>query len=315
MKEYFLPKTKIHKRWDPNLTPALEIEPGDLVHFDAEEGSCGQITPESTSSVLSNPGLDFQNMYPLAGPVFVKGLKKGNVLSIEIVETRVGSWGWTAIIPGGFGLLPEDFQEPYLKIWDLSNGKTAKMNENIQIPLDPFCGTMGVCPAGENPPPIPIPGQFGGNLDHKHLHAGSTLLLPAQIEGGLFSAGDCHAAQGDGEVCVSAIESPMIFALRFGIRRDISIQEPQFICRGTLTPQTDRKGYFGTMGIGPDIKENAQKAIRYMVEHLVSQRGMTREEAYVLCSLTVDLKINAIVNAPNVVVSAYLPLSIFDSPD
>jgi acetamidase/formamidase len=231
------------------------------------------------------------------------------VLSIEILETKVGSWGWTAILPG-LGLLTKDFPDPYLKIWDLSNGKSAKLHPNIVLSLDPFCGTMGVAPAEKGPVfPLP-PGILGGNMDIRHLHQGSTLLLPVQVEGALFSAGDGHALQGDGEVCGTAIEAPLQFSLRFNVHRDFSIPGPQFVCRGQLMPEIDAKGYYATTGIGPDLKENAQKAVRNMIEHLIANHGLTWEEAYILCSLVVDLKISEIVS-PNSIVSAYLPLSIF----
>lgn len=308
MTEHLLSEEKYHTKWDHSLPPVLEIDDGDIVHFSAKDGFCGQLTRESTPEIL--PSIDWDKVIPLTGPVYIKGMKPGDVLKIEILETKVGSWGWTAILPG-WGLLPEDFPDPYLKIWDFPDGKTTKMNSNIVIPLNPFCGTMGVCPAEDGPLSSVPPGPFGGNMDLRHLHKGSTLLLPAQVEGGLFSVGDGHAVQGDAEVCVSAIETSMQISLRFNVRRDISIQEPQFICKSPLPPQVGAKGYYGTMGIGPDLKENAKKAIRYMIEHLVANYGLSREDAYVLCSVILDVRIDQLVDVPNFGVSAYLPLSIF----
>ena len=308
MAEHVIPKGARYSKWDRSRPPALEIAPGDIVHFEVGEGTYGQISPESTAETLRN--LDWDRVFELCGPVYVRGARPGDVLSVEILGIKVGSWGWTAILSGELGLLAEDFPGPYLKIWDLSNGKSAKLRPNIVIPLDPFCGTMGVAPTEAGPKFPGPPGCFGGNMDTRHLHQGSTLLLPVQVEGGLFSAGDGHALQGDGEVCGTAIEAPLQFNLRFDVRSDISIQEPHFICKGPLTPQVDANGYYATTGIGPVIKENAQKAIRYMIEYLQANYGLTPEEAYILCSLVVDLKISEIVS-PNSVVSAYLPLSIF----
>lgn len=311
MKEHIVPQEKSHTKWDRFLPPAIEIDPGDIVHFDAREVAYDQIAPKPTAEMMRS--LDLERAVQIYGPVYVKDAKPGDVLSVEVLETKIGSWGYTPIFPGsiGFGLLAEDFPDPYVQVWDLSDGKTTKLRPNIFIPLDPFCGTMGVAPAEEKlldlMPPLPC----GGNVDHRHLHQGSTLLIPVQVEGALFSAGDCHAAQGDGEVCGAAIEAPMKFSLRLNVRRDISIQGPQFICPGPLTSKFDAKGYYGTMGIGPDLRENAKKAIRYMIEYLVTNYGLTREEAYVLCSVAADLKINEIIDAPNWIVSAYIPLSIF----
>jgi len=306
---YLLHKGAVHSKWDFSLPPALEIEPGDIVHFEVGEGTYGQITPVSTTEILSS--LDWDRVFELRGPIYVRGAEPADVLSVEILETKVGSWGWTAILPG-LGLLAEEFPDPYLRIWDLSDGKTARLRPDICIPLDPFCGTMGVAPAEKGPLFPGPPGPVGGNMDPRHLHEGSTLLLPVQVEGGLFSAGDGHALQGDGEICGTAIEAPLEFSLRFDLRQDISIREPQFVCKGPLTPQVDTRGYYGTMGIGPDLKESARRAIRYMIEHLMGSYRLTREEAYILCSLAVDLKISEIVSA-NSVVSAYIPLSIFTS--
>jgi acetamidase/formamidase len=145
---------------------------------------------------------------------------------------------------------------------------------------------MGVAPKEPGEVSIRPPGRFGGNLDIRHLTKGNTLFLPVQVDGAKFSAGDCHSAH-------------------------LQLDEPQFICNGPINRKIDAKGYYCTMGIGPDLYKNAQKAIGYMIQHLVDQYNITREEAYILCSVTVDLKISEIVNRPNWLVSAYLPLSVF----
>ncbi|MDQ7844517.1 MAG: acetamidase/formamidase family protein [Armatimonadota bacterium] len=305
---HFLPSEKVHYAWNNRLAPALEINPGDTVVFDLREVTDNQITPTSTAAALTT--IDWSRVYPLGGPVFVKGAQPGDTLEVEILDLHPKGWGWTGVIPG-FGLLQEEFTTPYLHIWDLSAGDHTTMHENIRVPLDPFCGTMGVAPAESGEIPVMPPGVFGGNMDIRHLHRGSRLLLPVQVEGALFSCGDCHAAQGDGEVCVTGIEAPMHVALRFWVRKDRPIPEPQFITPGPLTGKYDEKGYYATTGIAPDLMEAARKAVRHMIGYLTTRYSLTPEDAYVLCSVAVDLKISEVVDKPNWIVTAYAPLSMF----
>jgi acetamidase/formamidase len=307
-REHVMPADRVHYRWDHSIPPVLEIEPGDVVIYDLREVSDGQISPAATARDLTR--LDMARVYPLAGPIAVKGARPGDALVIEMLEFTGGRWGWSGINPG-FGLLPEEATEPYLHIWDLSAGTTAALRPGIRIPLDPFCGTIGVAPETPGSHPVMPPGRFGGNIDIRHLTRGATLFLPVGVDGALFSCGDPHAAQGDGEVCVSAIEAPMQARLRFGLRKGLSIPSPQFSVAGPLTPQQDRRGYYATTGVGPDLMEATRDAVRAMLDHLVRTYRLSRQEAYILCSVAVDLKISEVVDAPNWIVSAYLPLAIF----
>ncbi|MGQ0549536.1 MAG: acetamidase/formamidase family protein [Armatimonadota bacterium] len=307
-RELAMPSERIHYRWDNALPPALEVDPGDIVHYDLQEVSGGQITRSSTAADLAR--MDMDRVYPLAGPVFVKGARPGDVLVVDILDLRPGDWGWTAIIPG-LGLLAQDFTESHLRIWDLGAGTDAAMRNDIHIPLDPFCGTMGVATDQAGTFPVMPPGKFGGNMDIRHLTRGTTLLFPVWVDGALFSCGDAHAVQGDGEVCISAIEAPMRATLRFGVRKDLRLPSPQFVTPGPLTSRHDAKGYYATTGIAPDLMEGARAAVRAMIDHLVRTYRLSRQDAYILCSVAVDLKISEVVDVPNWVVSAYLPLSIF----
>jgi acetamidase/formamidase len=151
----------------------------------------------------------------------------GDTLAVEILDIHTQGWGWTAILPG-LGLLPDDFPDAYLRIFDLSHGDVAYMRADIAIPLTPFFGTMGVCPAGASGVPVMPPGNSGGNLDTRQLVAGATLYLPVQVENALFSCGDAHGCQGDGEVCVTGLEAPMFAALRFTLEKGGSIPSPQY---------------------------------------------------------------------------------------
>jgi acetamidase/formamidase len=267
-----------------------------------------QIGPDSTVDVIA--GLDWDRVYPLAGPIAVEGAEPGDTLAVEVLDLHTQGWGWTAILPG-LGLLSEDFPDPYLRIFDLSDGDLVHFREDIKIPIEPFMGTMGVCPAGASAQPIMPPGTFGGNMDTRQLTRGTTLYLPVQAPGALFSCGDAHAAQGDGEVCVTGLESPMYGALRFTLHKDRPIPAPQYLTGGPLAPRVADAPWYGTTGVGPDLFVGAQEAVRAMVDHLSAEHGLSPEDAYLLCSLCVDLRISEVVDAGQYVVSALLPLAIF----
>lgn len=305
---HVLEPTQIHYTWSRNTPPAVVVDPGDVIICDTQEVSGGQITQGCRAEDLTR--VNFERIYPLAGPVFVRGARPGDALEIEILQLRPIDWGWTGILPG-LGLLPEDFTIPYIKHWDLSNGRTSAFRKDIMVPLAPFCGVMGVAPNDPGPLPVMPPGHWGGNMDIRHLTVETTLLLPVLVDGGLFSCGDAHAAQGDGEVCVTGIEAPMHIHLRVGVRRGYTIPSPQFIVPGPLTRLSDAGGYYATTGIAPDLMQAAKAALRSMIAHLTQHHDLSPEEAYVLSSVVVDLKISEIVDTPNWIVSAYLPQGIF----
>jgi acetamidase/formamidase len=305
---HYFPSDRVHYAWDVANAPALTIESGDTVVVHTRDVSDNQITPTSTAEVI--PNLDWERIYPLAGPIHVEGAEPGDTLAVEILDLHTQGWGYTAIIPG-LGLLPDEFPGPYLKIFDLTGGDFAYLRDDVAIPVEPFFGTMGVCPAGAQKQAVMPPGTFGGNVDIRQLTRGTTLYLPVQVEGGLFSCGDAHAAQGDGEVCVTGIEAPMYGVLRFTLQKGRSIPAPQFVTAGALTPRVDTAGFYGTTGVGPDLYAAAQDAVRAMIAHLTESHGLVAEDAYVLASLCVDLKISELVDAGQYIVSALLPLAVF----
>jgi acetamidase/formamidase len=305
---HYAPADRVHYTWDANNEPVLEIDSGDTVIVETRDVSDNQIGPGATADVI--PGLDWDRVYPLAGPIAVRGAEPGDTLAVEILDLHTRGWGWTAILPG-LGLLSEEFTEPYLRVFDLSRGDEFTFTDGIEIPIEPFMGTMGVCPAGASDQPVMPPGVFGGNMDTRQLVAGGTLYLPVQVPGALFSCGDAHAAQGDGEVCVTGVESPMYGALRFTLQKGRSIPAPQYETPGPLTPEVGFAGFYGTTGVGGDLYVAAQDAVRAMIDHLAETRGLSREDAYLLCSLCVDLKISEIVDAGEYVVSALLPNAVF----
>ena len=305
---HYLPDEQVHFTWDTGNEPRLVIDSGDTVVVWTRDVSDNQITPRSDTSVIA--GLDWDRVYPLLGPIGIHGAAPGDTLAIEVLDIRTQGWGWTAILPG-LGLLPEDFPDAYLRVFDLPHGDVAYLRDDIAIPLEPFFGTMGVCPAGASAQPVMPPGVFGGNMDTRQLVRGSTLYLPVQVEQALFSCGDAHACQGDGEVCVTGLEAPMFAALRLTLEKGRSIPAPQYRTPGPLTPRVDSAPFYGTTGVGGDLYIAAQDAIRAMVDHIATTYDLGREDAYVLCSLAVDLKISEIVDAGQYIVSALLPEAIF----
>jgi acetamidase/formamidase len=304
------PSDQVHFTWDAGNEPVLTIDSGDTVVVHTRDVSDNQITPTSTSDDI--PGLDWERVYPLAGPIAVAGAKPGDTLAIEVLDLHTEGWGWTAVLPG-LGLLADDFPDPYLRIFDLSGGDAAYLRDDIAIPIEPFMGTMGVCPAGASAQAVMPPGRFGGNMDTRQLTRGTTLYLPIEVEGALFSCGDAHAAQGDGEVCQTAIECPMFASLRFTLHKGRTIPAPQFRTAGPLTPRVGEGGFYGTTAVNGDLYKASQDSIRAMVDHITTTYDMSPEDAYVLCSLTVDMKISEIVDDGQYVVSSLLPLSIFRS--
>jgi acetamidase/formamidase len=305
---HYVPTDRVHFTWDAGNEPLLEIDSGDTIVVETRDVSDNQITPDSTAEAIA--ALDWERVYPLAGPISVRGAQPGDTLAVEILDLHTRGWGWTAVLPG-LGLLPEEFPDAYLRIFDLTAGDVTRFRDDIVLPIEPFMGTMGVCPAGASAQPVMPPGRFGGNLDTRQLTAGTTLYLPVEVEGALFSCGDAHAMQGDGEVCVTGLESPMYGTLRLTLHRDRPIPRPQFQTAGPLTPRVDAGGWYGTTGIGGDLYAASQDAIRAMIEHLSTSYGLSGEDAYLLCSLCVDLRISEIVDAGEYVVSALLPLAVF----
>jgi len=295
-----------HYVWDNSLEPRLRIGSGTTVTFQTRDAADEAFTLESTTADLAS--WQFRG-HPLTGPVFIEGARPGDTLQVDVLEVKPAAFGWTAIVPG-LGLLSDDFVEPYLRTWDLSAGSHAQLGDRIRLPLGPFCGVMGVALAEPGEHGTLPPRRTGGNIDIRQLVAGSSLYLPVEVEGALFSAGDAHAAQGDGEVCVTAIEMGSTTTLRFSVRPDLLIHEPQFSTPGSQWAGSSGAAYV-TTAHGPDLMANTKQAVRYMLDHLEANYALSREDAYCLASVVVDLKISQIVDAPNWIVSAFLPLDIF----
>ncbi len=299
-----------HCRWDRHLPPVIDVDPGDSIVFETPDAVNYQIDRESESSILTT--LDFDPIHQVNGPVFVRGAEPGDTLVVEIVDIKPIDWGWTAIIPD-FGLLQQDdaYREPYLHIWDLSSGSYAEFKPGIRVPFEPFCGVMAVAPDSDDSLITLPPRANGGNVDCKLAQPGTSVFLPVLTEGALFSLGDVHAAQGDGEVCGSAIECQATVTVQIELMKGHQLPEMAISVPGKLPGSWNTGGWMVTTAHGPDLFDASQQAVRYMIDYLVRSRSLSMQEAYVLCSACVDLKISEIVDAPNWLVSAAFPLGIF----
>ncbi|MDQ6670545.1 MAG: acetamidase/formamidase family protein [Chloroflexota bacterium] len=349
-----------HNRWHPDLVPVLEVDEGEQVTLETRDALDGYLNPNSTVADLSS--LPLGAIHPLTGPVFVKGARPGDLLEVEFLEIAPQAWAFSAIMPG-LGFLRDVITEPFLVHWRIENDSaTSAQVPGVRIPGAPFMGVSGVAPSREQVamwakreadaarrggfalPPNPVdavpasgaaasdglstlpPRENGGNFDVKQLTRGSKLLLPVNVDGALFSTGDAHFAQGDGEVCVTAVEMAATCSVRFGVHRGEAarrnIRWPRFARRDDFTdPRWGMpRRFVATMGMpvdddGTNHAEDLTSACRHAVLNmldLIQERGFTREQAYVLCSVAVDLRISNVVDVPNYVVSALLPEEIFE---
>jgi acetamidase/formamidase len=291
------------------VPPALEIESGEAVLLHVRDASDEQIRRDSgVEDVLA---LDFTHVNPVSGPIFVKGAEPGDALAVELVEFHPQAWGWTAIIPG-FGLLADEFPEPWLRISEVDGERgRIRFSEQVTLPCRPFPGTLGVALPEPGRHSILPPSRFGGNMDTKHLNAGTTLYLPVGVPGALFSLGDTHAAQGDGEVCGTAIETTMDVVVRLSVRKDVRVDAPQYDLAPGIVGFHEQSGYHVCTGVGPDLMEATRDAVRAAIRWLGDRHGLAREEAYALVSVACDLRIHEVVDAPNWVVGCFVPDSIF----
>ena len=292
---YSLSADQTHSYWSSTLEPLIRVESGAVIEVSTEEASDQQLSPESTVEDIKN--LSFDPIHPLTGPVYVENAEPGDMLKVKLHKIELGSWGWTGIIPG-FGFLADEFDEPWIKTFEFdNNSNTAAFSDDINIPLKPFPGVMGVAPDTEEELSTVPPRANGGNMDDPNMTEGTTVYFPVQVEGALFSIGDTHAAQGHGEVCGTAIEAPMRIVYEVEVvKGERKIQEPQY--------ETD--DYYAVTGFGKTIDEAAKKANRYMIDYLVEEHNMYRNDAYALTSLAGDLKIAEVVDVPHMLVSMHM---------
>jgi acetamidase/formamidase len=300
-----LKRTQTHGVWDNSIAPVIRVAPGDTITVELENASGGQLTQTSDASALAV--LAFEKINPVTGPIYVEGAKPGDALVVEILELDVDTWGWTANIPG-FGLLADRFTEPALRMSRIANG-TIELFTGMRLPSVPMIGTIGVAHAEPGAFSVIPPTQYGGNMDIRHVGAGATLYLPVAVDGALLSLGDGHAAQGDGEVCGTAIETTAVAKLRISLEHDRHLPAPMLLT-DTRSQRTGRA--FATTGIGPDLLTAARDATLAMVAQIVRRTTLSEIDAYLLASVAGDLKISEVVDIPNWVVSLHLDATLLN---
>ncbi|WP_420632680.1 acetamidase/formamidase family protein [Candidatus Palauibacter sp.] len=290
--QHTLTADQTHNRWSRAIPPILTVQSGAVIEAYLEEAPDQQLTPESTVEDLAT--LSFDPIHPLTGPVFVEGAEPGDLLAVTLHEIELGDWGWVANVPG-FGFLSDRFPDPYLRIFEFEPGDTSVgFAPGIRIPLRPFPGVMGVAPDTDSMLVTIPPRQNGGNMDDRDLVEGTTVYFPVLVEGALFSLGDPHIAQGDGEVGGTAIEGPLRVVYELEVIKGAGpIPSPHY--------ETDE--FYAVTGFAPTIDEAARNAVEAMIDYLVNSRDLSRADAYALASMAGDLKISEVVDVPNMLVA------------
>eukprot|EP00931_Biecheleriopsis_adriatica_P088683 TRINITY_DN62953_c0_g1_i1.p1 TRINITY_DN62953_c0_g1~~TRINITY_DN62953_c0_g1_i1.p1 ORF type:complete len:398 (-),score=75.57 TRINITY_DN62953_c0_g1_i1:165-1358(-) len=329
-----------------SLEPGKVVHSGDVIEVQTMDAMSGYVSPERFKSgdeidrgdkfKQYLAGLGVASTNPMCEPIYVTEAQPGDILKVEVLELRSDKYGWNCVRKGGKPFLDDDDIFPVTRVylWDLhpdtrKDCEIVLSGQRVCVPYRPFLGVMGVAPPmesleeGQDPGVVSTipPNINGGNMDNRHLSCeGSIAFFPVFHPGALFSCGDGHAAQGDGEVSGSAIETGMFSKLRLSI---IKTSKPGVTpgwrpaTPSYITPDAGgtRGPHFGTQGIRDDLHEAARDAVRHMVAWLVEERGLTPTEALGLCSVVGDLKIAEVVDMPKYVVSMHLPLSIFDQPN
>jgi len=300
-----------HFGWDRSRPPVLTVAPGDLIRIETVDSSGGQIGPTTTAADI--PGMDASRYCPLCGPVCIDGVEPGDAVLVTVEDLHPTGTGWTAIMPP-FGLLIDDFPDPALHRWAYNSVSLtpAAFGAYARVPLRPFIGTIGLATAEPGWHSAIPPRRVGGNMDVRDIVRGSRLYLPAEVAGGLLSLGDTHAAQGDGEVCGTALESRLDVVIRVDVVKGGAPAFPRLETPPPVYHPRELTRHDITTGIGPDLMENARNAVRCMIDLLSRRHGMPPEQAYMLCSVAGHLRISDIVDMPNWVVSFHMPQGIFD---
>ena len=302
MAEHVLSAEPVHSRWNRALPPRLTIASGDSVHLQCLDASGAQVHPAMTVEGFLT--IDRDRIHALTGPIFVEGAEPGDVLQIDVLEVAHQGWGWSSVI-AGLGFLKQRFSLPYLFHWQLDAATTRSLAPAV-VPLRPFCGVMGVAPAEDGEFRTRPPGVFGGNMDVRDLCAGATLYLPVLNRGALFSAGDAHAAQGDGEVCINGIECPSDVTLRFQLHKRCPLAGP--LIESTSGPAANAStDAWMVVESATDAVVAARAATSRMIDLLVAHWGFQDVHAYLLCSVAMHLKWSQVVNEPMFTVSAAFP--------
>jgi acetamidase/formamidase len=306
------PKTVVWGYYDARVTPVLRVQPGDTVEIESAmiatpealeaAGVLPDQIPPSDRAIHREVKKEGPGPHVLTGPVYVESAEPGDVLEVRIQSIDLVLPYAANVFTPGLGFLPEEFPYERTKIIPLDRERrVARFSSGVEIPIRPFFGSMGVAPPrGVGRISSAPPWIHAGNLDNKELVAGTTLLIPVHARGALFSVGDAHAAQGDGEVCLTALETTLRGNFQFQVRKG----------RRLLWPRAETPAHFITMGFHEDLTQAAKAATREAIEFLVSEKGLSREDAYMFVSDAVDLRITQLVDG-KVGVHAMIPKEVF----
>jgi len=282
--------------FDAALKPVLTVEAGDIVTVSTVSGppaampkpGSGMTVPEALPAIHAKVQQKLDGPHILTGPIAVRGAKAGQVLEVRIKHIELHyDWGYNLIRPLA-GALPDDFERGRLIHIPLDRARmVGRLPWGLELALKPFFGIMAVAPppawgAVASPPPR----RNGGNMDNKELVAGTTLYLPIHVDEALFSVGDGHGAQGDGEVCITAIETGLIGTFELNVRGDMKLD----------WPMAETPTHVMTMAFNPDLDDAVVIALRDMIKLICARTGLSREDAYTLCSLAADLRVTQVVN-------------------
>ena len=296
----------LHPHWNRSLAPALHVTPGQRFILDSPDASNGLLGRHSTKADISK--IDFRKLDPLCGPIYVEGAEPGDALMLEILDLELGGWGWTGLLPD-FGLLSDQFPEPFFRGFDLAKGFAEIFGEHFT--LQPMLGVLGVAPAQDGDFASIAPTRAGGNIDVRYLTRGAKLYLPVFNSGALLSGGDGHALQGEGEISGTAIEAAMSATIKVELIKQRHLPAP-FVDISTK-PYVETE-YRDFLGIGPDLFTAARDAVRFAVDEMSFSLKVEPFEAYAVLGMIGELRIHEIVDKPNWVVGCMVPRRLFGTP-
>ncbi len=301
--DFVITRGKEHFAFSRAIPAVIRVPDGAIIEAHIKESSNGLIRPGMSNEEFREVDWPEEYGHPLAGPVFIKGAERGDILAVTLHQIELGDWGWTDSDPH-YAYLGDELDGIYLKTYEFDKSKNvAIFSDNITVPLKPFPGVMGVAPDTDEMLSTMPPRANGGNMDDPNIVEGATVYFPIFVEGALFSIGDTHAAQGHGEVSGTGIEAPMRITYEVNVLK---------VARQITEPQYETDDFYAVTAFALTLDEAAKKATRFMIDYLQDVHGLPQHEANMLCSVAADLEIAEVVDG-NVLVSMHISKSVFIS--
>lgn len=277
-------------KFSPNMEAVTTVSPGDVFKVETNDCFYQQITSEE--QVLAE--IDHDRLNPATGPIYVEGAEPGDLLKLRVLSIDVKDSGVAAVVPNE-GALGDQVTKPIIRVIEIKDGYA--IFHGVKLPIRPMIGVIGVAPSKEDGEwATNSPWKHGGNMDTADIKAGSTLYFPVSQEGALLALGDCHAIMGDGEVCFTGLEIPAEVVLEVDLIKG----------KATKWPLVETDQHTMVISSGDDLKEAIYEATTQAVNYIKNSLGIEWEDAYIMASLSVDLKISQIVD-PKVTVRAAIP--------